>query len=71
MINVDRGNALNIMLSSYAYPFSFPVGKGTGQISATDMPPLTWGDLAYYPPYIIPTIALPIIALFIVWKGLN
>lgn len=68
---VTGKNYLGKVFSQYAYPFSFPVGQGTGTTSQFQKLPLTWGDIAFYPPYIIPVVALPIVALFFVWKGLN
>lgn len=68
---INRGVNLGWLGNQYAYPFSFPVGHGNGVVTQDQIIPVTWGDIAIYPPYIFPVIVLPIIAVMLVYKGLN
>jgi hypothetical protein len=67
-VTVNRGINLGWLSQQYAYPFSFPVGAGTGQTKTAHDLPYTYGDLMQNPAAIFPVIVAPVIILMLVWK---
>jgi hypothetical protein len=67
-VTVNRGFDLGFLGSQYAFPFSFPVGSGTGISKTSHDLPYTYGDLVTTPQYLLPVVAMPVIILMLVWK---
>jgi len=73
-VTITRAYVSSWIGSQYAYPFSFPVGKQSGKSNSTTGyagVPWTYGDLYKAPQLLIPVVALPVVALMFVWKGLK
>lgn len=63
-------NYTNWFLSQYAYPFSFPVGKGTGSISQFEEPAWTWADVLFTPQLFATVVLIPsVVVYYILSKG--